>query len=278
VCLLIIFIFFRPQQKGKNLFKIPTACIYNSRTNKLFKWGADAFKYWRDNSESHDDLKYIENFKLKFQATKKGEQILLENDDESLHLQATKDFLKAIYEHTFMEIEKYAIEEGTIDKSRIRFVITVPAQWTDDDRKLLRLICIEAGLITEMDHENRLHIINESFAAAIYCERELTTSRNVIKFEKGDRYLICDAGGGTVDLATYESTGPDKELHGLCNGHRQLAFDRVQDCGSALVDEKMRDLLLEIVFVEKEEREQYKDIFGSLLQTFIDEIKVNISN
>jgi hypothetical protein len=272
------YFFFRPEQKGKKLLKIPTVCIYNSRTNKLFKWGADAFKYWHDNSKSQDNLKYIEKFKLKLQTTRtKGKQILLENDGGSLHVKATNDFLKAIYEYTFKEMEKGAIEKGAIDKSRIRFVLTVPAQWTDDDRKLLRLICIEAGLIKEKDHENRLHIINESFAAAIYCERQLATSKNEIKFAKGDRYLICDAGGGTVDLATYESTGPDEELHNLCNGRCQLTFDRGQDCGSVFVDEKMRDLLLDIVFVEKEEREQYKDIFGSLLQKFIDEIKVIIS-
>jgi hypothetical protein len=272
------FYFFRPGQTDKNLHKIPTVCIYNSRTNKLFKWGAEAFKYWHDSSKPQNNLKYIEKFKLKLQTARtKGKSTLLENDGGSLHVKATKDFLKAIYEYTFKEMEMGAIQKGAVDKSRIRFVLTVPAQWTDDDRKLLRLICIEAGLIKEKDHRNRLHIINESFASTIYCERQLATSKNEIKFAKGDRYLICDAGGGTVDLATYESTGLDKELHNLCNGRCQLTFDRGQDCGSVFVDEKMRDLLLDIVFVEKEEREQYKDTFGSLVQTFIDEIKVIIS-
>ncbi|KAI8884879.1 hypothetical protein K501DRAFT_332318 [Backusella circina FSU 941] len=265
-----------PEQKGKKLLKIPTVCIYNSRTNKLFKWGADAFKYWNDTSKSHDNMKYVEKFKLKLQSTRtKGKQILLENDDGSLHVKATNDFLKAIYEYTFKEMEKASIERGAIDKSRIRFVLTVPAQWTDDDRKLLRLICIEAGLISEKDHENRMHIINESFASTIYCERDLASRSGAMNFEKGKRYLICDAGGGTVDLATYESTGPDEELHNLCNGRCQLTFDRGQNCGSVFVDEKMKDLLLEIVFVNEEERVTYKDVFGGLLKQFIDSEKPN---
>lgn len=64
-------------------------------------------------------------------------------------------------------------------------------------------------------------MIKEPEAAALYI-----LSSNDHAFQSGDAFLVCDAGGGTIDLITYEvlRTKPQLELVELVPGSGKLSW------------------------------------------------------
>lgn len=262
--------------------KVPTVAVYSRKNKTLIEWGFEAYRTWKgiadvgfieddEQLKKHDDIRLqksiiLQKFKL---------NISSKTSSDYLSITATIDYLRNINETAFNTIVKNCIVD--VDKSKIRYVLTVPAQWTDDERDAMRMMANDAGIITSSDHDNKLIIINESFAATLFCEKELSTK--CFAFEEGSKYLICDAGGGTVDLATYESTvistNKDTGVIGRC----QLTTDSGDKCGSGFVDDKMEDLLLDILFhgCEDSGRAHNKILLAPLMVEFIENLKVRFS-
>jgi molecular chaperone DnaK (HSP70) len=53
-------------------------------------------------------------------------------------------------------IEKLTEQVGKVNKSRIRWVLTVPALWTEDQKQFMRKAALNAGIITELSSANLL--------------------------------------------------------------------------------------------------------------------------
>lgn len=63
--------------------------------------------------------------------------------------------------------------------------------WSDKAKATMREAAIMAGLIQEDDHRDRLMLISEPEAAALYCEKKCEQ----FNLKHNDRFMICDAGG-----------------------------------------------------------------------------------
>ena len=63
--------------------------------------------------------------------------------------------------------------------------------WSDKSKQAMRDAAILAGIINEDDHHDRLMLISEPEAAAIYCEKTCEQ----FDMADGDEFMICDAGG-----------------------------------------------------------------------------------
>jgi hypothetical protein len=139
------------------------------------------------------------------------------------------DFIGAIYRHALFEIEK-VVPRGYFDICEKQFVMSVPAVWSDKAKSAtLDVSCyplIGAGAVgtkfrlfsnqaATKAGISPVSLIKEPEAAALYTLRSLDFSLNV-----GDAFVICDAGGGTVDLISYEvvATRPRLELKELVPG------------------------------------------------------------
>ena len=94
------------------------------------------------------------------------------------------DYLTCIYRHVR---EKFSA--SYLENQRTSYVITVPAIWSDDAKNLTRLAATRAGIPGD-----KLNLITEPEAAALYC----ATMCEEVDLKQGDRFLVCDAGGGTV--------------------------------------------------------------------------------
>ena len=68
--------------------------------------------------------------------------------------------------------------------------------WSDIAQATTRICADAAG----MGAGAALHIISEPEAAAVYALNALDPHR----IKVGDTFMLCDAGGGTVDLITYK--------------------------------------------------------------------------
>lgn len=67
---------------------------------------------------------------------------------------------------------------------------------SDRAKAKMRQAAVQAGLISSLDPLDRLMITSEPEAGALYCEKYCKEAN----MSEGDRFMICDAGGGTVDL------------------------------------------------------------------------------
>ncbi|KAK3830502.1 MAG: hypothetical protein JOS17DRAFT_162682 [Linnemannia elongata] len=147
---------------------------------------------------------------------------------------AISDYLRAIHTHAIAEILKNG-GGGMIDpQHHIQYCLTVPAMWTDAAKGVMRRTAIEAGLIQPQDPPHRLLLVSEPEAAAMYCERKCEQ----FNLRQGDRFMICDAGGGTVDLIVFQvdySSGT-RALTEVTRGSGA-------SCGSGFLDENFSMLI-----------------------------------
>lgn len=212
----------------------------------LSHWGKAAEIHVAQGKNPHEIV--LEKFKLKLpkSVSQKGAVLVSGNtdqDNEEANMRATIDFFRVAYDHIFNQIHSQKPDSKIeLTKDDIRFVITVPAIWNDVERTIMRNVAISAGLISEKDHESRLIIINESLAATLYCEREKAEN----KIPVGANYIICDAGGGTVDIASFVATEAFDENQSF--PRCQLTADTGERCGSTYLDERMKQLLMRVLF------------------------------
>ncbi|KAF7187277.1 Heat shock 70 kDa protein 12B [Pseudocercospora fuligena] len=120
----------------------------------------------------------------------------LRNSERTV-MDAVTDYLAKIYEHT-METMTRRYGEGFIKSTKVDFVLTVPAVWSDAAKNATLQAAERAG----MGSRHELKLISEPEAAAVYTLRTIQPSG----LRVGDNYVVCDAGGGTVDLIAYKVT------------------------------------------------------------------------
>lgn len=126
--------------------------------------------------------------------------------------------------------------------------------WSDKSKKAMRDAAILAGLISEDDPHDRLMLISEPEAAAIYCENACEQ----FDMSDGDEFMICDAGGKPVNRNGYRNKDNDKVYLGgtvdLIVFTVKMGIDGTRrfkestkgmgkSCGSSFVDKRMRKLL-----------------------------------
>ncbi|KAK4548057.1 hypothetical protein LTR36_010777 [Oleoguttula mirabilis] len=112
-------------------------------------------------------------------------------------MDAVSDYLTKIYEHT-METLTRRYGESFVSTTKVEFVLTVPAVWSDAAKNATLQAAERAG----MGKRHELKLISEPEAAAVYTLKTLPPSR----LKVGDNFIVCDAGGGTVDLIAYKVT------------------------------------------------------------------------
>ncbi|KAF9346264.1 hypothetical protein BGX26_002251 [Mortierella sp. AD094] len=173
---------------------------------------------------------------------------------------AISDYLWALHEYV---TEKILQEFGrSFSRKNFRYCLTVPAMWSDKAKGVMRKAAIRAGLITATDHPDRLMLVSEPEAAALYCEKACKQ----YDLGHGDQFMICDAGGGTVDLIVYEiaSTSQGRRLSEVTKGHGA-------SCGSMFIDLNLSNLL-----IEKFKRQGAvfpKNVIQILVQSFAYQLK-----
>ena len=124
------------------------------------------------------------------------------------------------------------IPQSALKSTPISYCMTVPAVWTEAAQARTRHCAELAGLNDNGD----LQMTSEPEAAAVYT----LSAMDHHKLEIGDTFVLCDAGGGTVDLISYEILGlrPVLELKEKAPGFGGL-------CGSKFINERFAKLLID---------------------------------
>ncbi|KAG0215534.1 hypothetical protein BGX28_009582 [Mortierella sp. GBA30] len=236
--------------------KVPTISLYKLDSPDFLDWGYPARAVMMTpNAKKH---LLLSKFKLQL-------------DDQQEHIEplplgikpldAISDYLGKFHSHVVKEAMKNF--GSTYDQSHIQYCLTVPAMWSDRAKHVMRLAAVRAGMIKEDDPAHRLIIVSEPEAAAMYCQ----SKGDQFNLQKHDRFLICDAGGGTVDLIVFEvvDVNPETGIRSL----REVTRGHGASCGSAFLDANMEKLL-------REKFQKYPLTpmgWGTIMDTFVNQTK-----
>ncbi|KAJ5956147.1 hypothetical protein N7501_010426 [Penicillium viridicatum] len=136
------------------------------------------------------------------------------------------DYLRALWKHTLKMIRK-GHADYLVESLQFHVVLTVPAIWKDYARTAMQEAAKRAGILDDRRAgETTLILAPEPEAAGLTALLEHGTA-----ISPGEVYVICDAGGGTVDVITYKVEGTQPlELGEAVEGDGAL-------CGGIFIDE-----------------------------------------
>ncbi|KAG4284125.1 hypothetical protein FPRO06_08504 [Fusarium proliferatum] len=109
----------------------------------------------------------------------------------------TKVYLSCLHEHFVSLLEK-RLSSSVVKSTPMDFVVTVPAIWSPKAKQSTEQAAAMAGFCGNQ----RIQLISEPEAAALYTLKTLSPST----LQVGRKFVVCDAGGGTVDLISYQVT------------------------------------------------------------------------
>ncbi|KIY00568.1 uncharacterized protein Z520_03231 [Fonsecaea multimorphosa CBS 102226] len=113
-------------------------------------------------------------------------------NDKPSAIKVATDYLAMLHHHT-EKILRLKLGDSIVDTTPLRYTITVPAIWSDAAKAKTQRCAFAAG----MGHDIRM--VSEPEAAVIYA----LDAMDPHNLQIGDNFVLCDAGGGTVDLITY---------------------------------------------------------------------------
>lgn len=163
------------------------------------------------------------------------------------------DYLTEVRKHCEKEWKKLYGDElfEALDKE---IVVTVPAVWKESAKDATIQAVKRAGFVrpTRLPNgqlDSRIRMITEPEAAAIYALKGMTEGAQkddvkvllsslkinfqmLINLQVGDVFVLCDAGGGTVDLISYQvtQTSPTFKIE-------EAAVGSGAKCGATFVEE-----------------------------------------
>ncbi|KAF9511532.1 hypothetical protein BS47DRAFT_1330881 [Hydnum rufescens UP504] len=216
--------------------KIPTCLVYDD-AGCVLAWGLKA-----KNMSPIPGTTRCEWFKLFLDPTvlRDGEAVDLPLPKLPPGKQAIDliiDFLGCLWDYAKGQITR---EIGAVADLNVADVwLTVPAAWDSRGCQIMRDAALSAGLVgsahaNDRDWRDRLHIITEPEAAAVHCAH-LT---NLHQLRPTQNFMICDAGGGTVDLAVYKIIGSLTNLD-----IAEVCARSGSNCGSLFLDLRFRELV-----------------------------------
>ncbi|ENH65841.1 Heat shock 70 kDa protein 12A [Fusarium oxysporum f. sp. cubense race 1] len=180
-----------PGAESPDAPKIPTLIRYDKKNPDSFTWGAAL----NNQSDGIVGVKLLLDVKqeipiyLPVRNVKKDINALPKPPVE-----VAADFIGAIYSHAISEISN-KFSKDYVDLCHKEYVLSahlVPAVWSDAAKDATLKAAEMAGL-------SPVHLIKEPEAAALWTAKKMDRRLN-----KNDTFIVCDAGGGTVDLISYQ--------------------------------------------------------------------------
>ncbi|KAL5326241.1 hypothetical protein ACEPPN_007379 [Leptodophora sp. 'Broadleaf-Isolate-01'] len=198
-----------PGLEGFLQLKVPTVICYGDSSTNNTTWGAQKHK---------GDV--VQGLKLLLDPDQPWPLYLPESTAKTdlkrlgkPAVEVAADFLSAIYKHAMKKIES-SVPADFLMICQKEFVLIVPAVWSDKAKDTTLKAAKQAGI-------HPVVLVKEPEAAAMYTLHMMKD----MALSVGDAFVICDAGGGTVDLTSYEITQltPRLELRELVPGKGGMA-------------------------------------------------------
>lgn len=246
-------------------YKTPTTILLDNK-EEFVAFGYDAESKYAELAEDEEqhDFFYCRRFKMLLYNKLRGEKLKMNTKIKDITEKKEMDAID-VFRHSIKYFRDLMV--NTVDKkgigvkpTDIKWVLTVPAMWSDPAKQFMTEAAERAGI-----ERSKLVLALEPEAASIYCSR-LPLSKSEVSddlgmFGVGKKYLVLDAGGGTVDITVHEVTKDNnlKELEKASGG----------DWGGTCVDNYYKDTLMEVVGKEVMEAFRQKHT-GEYIELFRD--------
>ncbi|XP_033761605.1 heat shock 70 kDa protein 12B-like [Pecten maximus] len=214
-------------ESGLLTFKAPTSILFDKDGNfDSFGFLAEENYNTLVEDEKEDGWRFFRRFKMNlYREMNIGASKLAGRLDRDLKLKDEQgrtmsamdifsDAIRYLKDHC-LEVLGNAVQGMKPDD--VHWILTVPAIWTDAAKQFMREAASKAGI---KDHQ--LDLALEPEAAAIYCKEimvkarvEEKNSRGLSAFIPGEKFLLLDIGGGTVDITCHQVMNDSKlkEIH-----------------------------------------------------------------
>ncbi|MCO5581952.1 hypothetical protein L7F22_035841 [Adiantum nelumboides] len=153
------------------------------------------------------------------------------------------DYLRKLTDFIMEEL-RFANAKG-FSKEDVQWCLTVPAIWDEQAKQVMRTCAEKAGMVKGakcprgvVASPRALQIILEPEAASMYCQSKAPAR---LKLDVGDRILVADVGGGTVDLVVHqiEKMHPKQGVTSV----REVVASYGDTGGGTFVDSRFFELL-----------------------------------
>ena len=254
--------------------KNPTEIILNECL-EVIKFGAECKDYLGDQSSSENIFYYFKNIKMELYNNQK--EIVSDNGGsrQPLAFLISKILVK-IKEHALIAINA---RNPSILESEIEWKVTVPAIWNNESKDIMRKACEMAKIFNNDDNQSTFFALEPESAACDY----VINNPNSDAITPGKTYIICDIGGGTVDISTHKRVEENGEIYieevhppiGGNNGSTYINKKFMEEVIKKLFGNKAFNKLMEKINDPFERQEIYAD-YCDFLES-IEEFKINIS-
>ncbi|KAK5661328.1 hypothetical protein OQA88_11223 [Cercophora sp. LCS_1] len=207
--------------------------------SRVIKWTKLALEETQDRTT---ELKKLASLLWEMRHVELTEEMYI-NNNMPRHLSKTPedivtDYLDKIAEKAYDEI--CTIGRNIPQRIPIDMVVTHPAKWSD------RALNSTFRAIRSTFNEDRFarirHVsfVTEPEACAHYTLRD-AWQQDHVRFKKNDAFIVVDAGGGTVDLATYKISSIDYDT-------KQIKLEQIgkpigRKCGATFIDESFLEFV-----------------------------------
>lgn len=164
-----------------------------------------------------NDYYFFERFKMKLYHTKKLRRETKLADIHGKEMLAL-DIFAIVIKHLKDKLEtSIAQSSAGLQEDEILWMLPVPAIWSDSAKQFMKEAAEKAGISSDC-----LKIILEPEAGSLYCNTKPLCKKAKIdgtiqfeEFPEGQKYIVADIGGGTVDISVHEiiQNGNLRELY-----------------------------------------------------------------
>lgn len=219
-----------------------STCILFNEEKEFNEFGFAAEAKYLDLmlENDHHNWYFFRRFKMVLYEIQSEDQEILIEDEHGNTMPALTVFSESL-KYLKQSLLDYVNASVIISMDDIKWVITVPAMWSDPAKTFMRRAAIQAEIDSDM-----LTIALEPEAAALFVkylpvERKVDgNDKEVLQaFAPGSKYIVVDAGGGTVDITAHEV---------LEDGHvKELIKSTGGSWGGTKVDEEYMDFLKRLI-------------------------------
>ncbi|KEP45115.1 heat shock 70 kDa protein 12A, partial [Rhizoctonia solani 123E] len=192
----------QPAHTGQS--RVPTLIWYD-KNNKPVSFGAEALLPDIEEAEGNG-WRLVSLFKLHLhpEAVTRINKLVMPPPIDGLPLlKVYTDFLRYLLDHT-KNVFSYRVLDGhkvwDACHQDMTIILTHPNGWRFQQQSVLRQAVIDAGYISDVKSKSSIIFLSEAEASIHFC---LFYQGLYNRLELATTFVVCDAGGSTVDTTAY---------------------------------------------------------------------------
>ncbi|GAW14132.1 hypothetical protein ANO14919_035260 [Xylariales sp. No.14919] len=219
-----------PPGKHGTQNKVPSTILYQDK-HKVGEWGFTCGNH-RDMVEWFKTLLEEESLKSMLVMSKEKKVTPLFSTVEEVR-EIYGDYMKCLYQHISRKLQE---DNKSWKRQTVEFAFSLPPAFgTIDVSNALMEHIKRAGFGSGGKRHRVLWGLSEPQASAVY-----TAKKANVSFKKKDIILVCDAGGGTTDLALLRQEGTEDLV-----SFTELSISRGNMIGSTDIDRAFEEMVEE---------------------------------